>query len=677
MDGRYKELSDRAFKLHKNNEFEEAEKIYTLLLQINPNDINILNLYGLLCIVQGRYNDAIRYLSKAAIFKPTAYISGNLAKAYFEAGQTENAINIFSKIAQEEPTDDILYSLGIAYKKAGNYNKSISSYLNAIEINPNHFSSLYNLANTYKELDKNYLSKKYALRAVELKPDSETVHSLLSDIYADENDFVSALNELKICIMLNNKNYLYYYNAGIYYSKINDKELAQKYYIAALRINPCHISSIINLASLYKEANNEECVKLLESAYKISPKDETVCLLLAQVYRDFYYNDKSLRLLRKTVKNNADCAEAYALIGTNYMDYGKYRTALKYYEKALELNPNNINYKHSKASALKYMGKINEAEKIFTEISKNPNVPLKSKLSLAMIYLQKKDFEKGMSLYGLRYLETKMRESLKEKIWNKSTEISDKKVLVYSNCGLGDTIMFCRYLPFLKETGSEIALQTDNELIDILKINYPDIPVYKKSKDIEDFDTILQIMDSAYALNMDFNNIPFAEGYLKADSNKIKSFKKLEIFNTKKLKAGVFYQGNKRIFRNRALSYKYIEELAQLKGVQVYSFQIENNENETDNIINLSSYIKDYSDTAALLNCIDLLITIDSSIVHMAGALGVKTKLLIPQTAEWRWFDDTKTTPWYNSVEIIRQTKSFDWSKEIEIIKSELDEYKR
>ena len=93
--------------------------------------------------------------------------------------------------------------------------------------------------------------------------------------------------------------------------------------------------------------------------------------------------------------------------------------------------------------------------------------------------------------------------------------------------------------------------------------------------------------------------------------------------------------------------------------------------------MSLKDYIKDYSDTAALLNCIDILVTIDSSIVHMAGALGVKTKLLIPKVAEWRWFDDTKTTPWYDSVEIIRQKKAFDWSNEIEKIKSELNEYKR
>ncbi len=677
MDSRYKELSDRAFKLHKNNNLKEAEEIYTLLLQINPNDINILNLYGLLCISQKKYVEAIKYLTKAVIFRPNAYISGNLAKAYFEAGIFDKAIILFERIAKEAPSDDIYYSLGLSYKQIKNYNKSINAYKMALNLNPNHFSALYNLANTYKELNKDSEAKEYALKAIAINPNDESVNSLISEIYSSEKNYNEAIEALKKCILVNNKEYLYFYNIAIYYSKIDKKEEAEKNYLDALKLNPNHVSSLVNLASLYKENNKNESLKLLEKAYKISSNEETLCLSLAQVYRDLYKNSKSKTIIKKLLMNNPNCADAYMILGTNYMDEGKYRTALKNYEKALQISPNNLNFQHCKATALKYMGKIDEAERLFKKIVKNPNSPLQSKLTLAMIYLQKKEFEKGMKLYGQRYLETTMPEHLKEKIWTKNSKLENKNVLIYSNCGLGDTIMYSRYIPYLKAICKNIAIQTDKELVEILKYNYKNVKIFTKSVQSDNYDTILQIMDSNYALNMDFNNIPFSEGYLTADNNKIKQYKKLNIFKTNKLKIGIFYQGSKNVFRNRAIPYKYINELTKLKNIQLYSFQIENNENETDNIINLKDYINDYSDTAALLKCIDMLITIDSSIVHMAGALGVKTKLFLPKVAEWRWFNDKKTTPWYKSVEIVRQKKAFDWSKEIENLKSELDEYKK
>ena len=436
MDGRYKELSDRAFKLHKNNDFKEAEKIYTLLLQINPNDVNILNLYGLLCVSQQKYNDAIRYLSKAVVLRPNAYISGNLAKAYYEAGEYNKAVILFETIVKESPSDDLYYSLGLSYKSINKYEQAVKNYLLALNINPEHYSSLFNLANTYKDLDNNEKSKEYALRALKIKPDDIALHALLSEIYAYEKNYLCAIDELKICIKSNKGNYLYFYNLAIYYSKLKNKKEAEKCYIESLRLNPKHINSMINLASLYKDDNKEESLKILESAYKISPEEETLCLSLAQVYRDLYDNKKSINILKRLIKRNPQCSEAYMQLGTNYMDEGKYKSALNNFDKAIELSPDNLNYQHCRATALKYRGKLAEAEKILKKIVRNPNASLKSKLSLAMIYLQKKEFNKGMKLYGQRYLEDKMPQKIKDNIWNKSEKIRGKSILVYSNCGL-------------------------------------------------------------------------------------------------------------------------------------------------------------------------------------------------------------------------------------------------
>ena len=179
-------------------------------------------------------------------------------------------------------------------------------------------------------------------------------------------------------------------------------------------------------------------------------------------------------------------------------------------------------------------------------------------------------------------------------------------------------------------------------------------------------------MELPYALDFDLNNIPLPEGYLKADEAAVKMYSNLDVFKTDKKKAGLFWQGNKRIFKNRPVKFDIIKRLAENKNVNFYSFQIGFNLEETDNFFDLAKHIKDYSDTAALLKNIDVLITIDSSIAHMAGALGVKTYLMLPKTAEWRWFYDEESTPWYKSVTIFKQKKSADWEDVINRINDAL-----
>jgi hypothetical protein len=271
-----------------------------------------------------------------------------------------------------------------------------------------------------------------------------------------------------------------------------------------------------------------------------------------------------------------------------------------------------------------------------------------------------------MELYIQRSNETKFLKQFNKNIWKKGEDIKDKVVLLYSDCGLGDTIMFARYIPSLQKIAKKVILQTDKELVSILKENFNNLDVYSKTEKDFEFDIVIPIMNLPYVLDMDFDNIPLSEGYLKAVASSISS---------DKLKVGIFYQGNKRVFKNRSVPFEKIKKLSELSNIELYSFQLENSENENAKIINLSDKISDYKDTAQLLKSIDVLVTIDSSIVHMAGALGVKTFLLLPYTAEWRWFNDNYSTPWYKSVRIFKQSSASSWDEVINQVKDALSNY--
>ena len=182
----------------------------------------------------------------------------------------------------------------------------------------------------------------------------------------------------------------------------------------------------------------------------------------------------------------------------------------------------------------------------------------------------------------------------------------------------------------------------------------------------------MRITDLAYILGLDFDNIPYSEGYLNTSTADITS---------DKLKIGLCWEAGSAGIRgmiNRTINIRLFENIINHEKAQIYSFQVVDSMNGIEKfpqIINLAKDFNDFSDTAAALKAMDAIITVDTAVAHLAGALGVKTFLLLPYSSDWRWFNDTKTTPWYKSVEIFKQSDPISWEKELKEIECKLNEF--
>ena len=181
---------------------------------------------------------------------------------------------------------------------------------------------------------------------------------------------------------------------------------------------------------------------------------------------------------------------------------------------------------------------------------------------------------------------------------------------------------------------------------------------------------------------MNLKEIPFSSGYIKVEEKVVKEKSNLFNFKNDKLKIGLYWQGNPALLTNRSIKLSQFLPLFENNNRQFYSFQISKDDYESEqlksslNLIDLAPHISNYEDTAAFLMNIDVLVTIDTSIAHLAGALGVRTFLLLPYDTEWRWFDDTETTPWYDSVRIFKQGPDAKWEPVIKRINDELNNAK-
>ena len=261
-------------------------------------------------------------------------------------------------------------------------------------------------------------------------------------------------------------------------------------------------------------------------------------------------------------------------------------------------------------------------------------------------------------------------ENLKN-FWDGAKHI-DKCILVYCEYGLGDAIMFSRYFPFLQKYFSKIKVFCAPSLQKLFTVSFKNIDFVDKIED-QKYDYCVLSMNLPYYLKMDFDNIPSSEGYLNADENKILLYKN-KYFDNNLLKIGICYIGGeleKRNAKYRSVRLERFSKLFELKNTKFYSLQKDDPFNQLENypqIVDLGSTFNDFSDTAAAMKNLDFMITIDSAPVHLAGALGVKTLLMLPFYSEWRWFADEKNTSWYKSVEIIRQTEPAGWQKIVDKI---------
>ena len=231
---------------------------------------------------------------------------------------------------------------------------------------------------------------------------------------------------------------------------------------------------------------------------------------------------------------------------------------------------------------------------------------------------------------------------------------------------------------FLKNYFKRVKVWLPPNVKILLEKNFPEIE-FVDTKNTE-YDYSASIMELHFLLNMDFNNIPSQKGYLSSNTKLTEKYQK-EYFNNNKPKIGLFWQGNPKVFANRSIKLKELEPIFLNKNndFNFYSFEKEDSENQIENypqLIDLGVTFKNFEDTAAALVNLDILITIDSAIAHLAGALGVKTYLMLPYSSEWRWFDDTQTTPWYTSVRIFKQKNSYDWTDVVEKIANEIKNIK-
>lgn len=473
---------------------------------------------------------------------------------------------------------------------------------------------------------------------------------LLGVIELQNNNHLLAINLFNEAILQNPLNSGFYNNLGTAFKKNKDLKLALFNYNKAIEIKSDYAEAYNNRGLIFLELKNyDSAIKDFSQSVKFKPDYAEAYNNRGLLFARLQNYEFAIKDFNKAITIKPDYAEAYCNIGVMYKNVGDIVSAIKFYNKSIKIDPN------------------------FSEAFFNKSIAL----------LLNGNFEEGLALYESRKKIQKVHNKYPDNLlWDGKKSLKNRVLLIYSEQGLGDTIQFCRYIKLLADFGANIIFEIPNNLYGLLKdLEGVNKFLIKEKKNDEKYDFHCPLLSLPYLLKTNLKNIPKKIPYLFAENNRIIKWK--NYLGDKDFKIGICWQGKSgAVDIGRSFPVSLFEIINKIKNIRLISLQkgegVEQLKNLSSNIkietINDFDSGKDsFLDTAAIMKCLDLVITSDTSVAHLAGALGVKTFLLLQYIPDWRWFLLKKDSPWYPNHIIFRQKKSGDWQTVFNEISEKLE----
>ena len=245
--------------------------------------------------------------------------------------------------------------------------------------------------------------------------------------------------------------------------------------------------------------------------------------------------------------------------------------------------------------------------------------------------------------------------------------LKGKTIFLHSEQGFGDTIQFCRYTKLVAELGARIIIEVEKPLIGLLQDLAGVADLLEKGSILPPFDYHCPLMSLPLAFNTNIDSIPYSGKYLRSNKSKL-TYWASKLGEKQTLRVGLVWSGNAEHKNDKHRSILLADLIKHLPlHCQYVSLQKEVREidksalNSNANILHFGDELNDFADTAALCECIDIVISVDTSVAHVSGAIGKETWLLLPFCPDWRWMLDRDDSPWYPSVKLYRQSNIGDW----------------
>ena len=574
------------------------------------------------------------------------------ALAFHQNGQLAEAQALYEKILINEPNhSDSLHLLGVIFCQTKQLQRAVDSIDKAIKINPSNevfYSNRGNALSDLKQLDAAVASYD---EAIKLDPSYAEAYSNRGNALQDLKQLDAAVASYDKAIRLAPGYTEAYYNRGNALKKLKQFDVAVASYDEAIKLDPSYAEAYSNRGNALEDLKQlDAAVTSYDRAIQLKPDYAAAYSNRGDALQNLQQFIAAVSSCDKAIQLKPELAEAYINRGNALQALKNLDVAIENYDKAIQLKPDYATAYWNKAVVLLLLG----------------------------------DFDRGWELYEWRWKKDDLNfknRGFTKPLWLGVDSLQNKTILIHAEQGLGDTIQFCRYVRSVAALGAKIVFEVQPALVELMKSLDLSLDILGKGATLPNFDYHCPLLSLPLAFQNNGNAAIPTEPYIKAADTRVQKWRRH--FDNEQFNIGINWQGSKRkIDIGRSFPLALFEGIASLSKVKLFSLQ-KNEGIEQLNALPKGMVIESFGedvdsegaflDTAAIIKSLDLIITSDTAVAHLAGALGCRVWLVLKWVPDWRWMLDGDSSSWYPSMRLFRQNKADDWEGVFDKIESELN----
>jgi tetratricopeptide (TPR) repeat protein len=603
--------------LLEEKKLDQARTLCDTILKRAPNLVFANNARGLIAQNEGQYPLAEQYLRRAVSLDPynAEYVT-SLANAVLKQDRIDESIKLYEQaIGIDKEFRDARIGLANALHEKNDPEASIAYFEDAVLREPDAPGPLSHLGRALTDAKRYDEAVTTILRALALDISFAPAHTALGEAFYAMGMYKESLESHKTALLMDPKEVYAHSKIADAYLKLEQPDLAHEHFQQIIDIAPNDPNNYARLA-----------VSIAATQHRI---------------------DEAMTLFRKALALDPRHALTYNNLGVVMHDNGQTLEALSQFEKALEIQPTYSTAVHNMSLGQLLHGRLKEGWKNH-----------ESRLIV----------RERTHVYRLIH---KLFNIIPK--WDGVSSLAGKQILLLHEQGLGDSIQFVRYVSLLQQRGARVVLHVKNPLYRLFQSYSPDVTLVRETDPLPPCDCAYVLMSLPYALGTDtVEDIPSVPAYLSAapaEKERVRLRLAEAAPDTRRLRVGIVWGGNPEHGndRRRSIALSSLQPLFDLDGIDFFSLQKGKPTEDLQQlppsvtVFNLGEQFNDFADTAATIANLDLVISVDTSVLHLAGALGGRSWALLANTPDWRWLLERDDSPWYPNMRLFRQTEDDNW----------------
>jgi tetratricopeptide (TPR) repeat protein len=593
----------QALALHQQGQLARAQALYREVIAEAPRYFDALHLLGVVTVQAGDVEAGLRWIGKALAVDP------NCAEA--------------------------LCNQGLALQQLGRMKAALSSFDKAVALKADYALAYYHRGNVLRVLGQPKAALASYERAVDLQPEFAIAHFNCGVLLQEQQRWEAALASYERAVSLKPDYAAAHLNRGLVLQRLGQSVAAIASYDRAITIDAGFVLAYCNRGVALQDLKQwEGALASYEQALALAP----------------------------------DRADVYLSRGDVLQQLGRWESALASYERALGLKPDYADAWCNRGNALLAMHRMEEALASFDRaIALNPEVP-EIHFNKSMALLLTGDFENGWLQYEWRLKrQGRGQRDFAQPPWLGREDLAGKTILLHAEQGLGDTLQFCRYASLVARLGARVVLAVQEPLANLLCGLDGIAQVLHPGEQLPQFDYHCPLPSLPLAFKTSLTTIPSSDRYLKSEPGKLAQWR-ARLGERTAPRIGLAWRGNPKRPLDQARSFSLSDWIEHLPG-GVHYVSLQKEPSEADRgvlrsnpaVLNLGPGLDDFTDTAAVCDCLDAVLSVDTSVAHLSAALGRTTWILLPFNADWRWLLDRDDSPWYSAARLYRQKTLGVW----------------